>query len=200
MGYSGNDRSIMDTFNTLLRFDHYFPHGIYWCIRKGTTISPKVENLARFPKFKIVEIDGFDEFFAELNNSLGLPLQPEMTNPYNALALRLNTLIEKINLPENKDPNPIIERDINNLGRHISKLTSSTNEEPEMVVDIAGAKEKLPIPYGLLANLSTRDGDFETALKYRIKELSVAPTARAIAETFKVMYLSKRLDCKGRTS
>jgi hypothetical protein len=196
MGYSGNDRSIMDTFNTLLRFDHYFPHGIYWCIRKGTTISSKVENLARFPKFKIVEIDGFDEFFAELNNSLGLPLQPEMTNPYNALALRLNTLIEKINLPENKDPNPIIERDINNLGRHISKLTSNTNEEPETVVDIAGAKEKLPIPYGLLANLSTRDGDFETALKYRIKELSVAPTARAIAETIKVMYLSKRLDCK----
>lgn len=196
MGYSGNDRSIMDTFNTLLRFDHYFPHGIYWCIRRGSVIPPKVESLARFPKFKIVEIDGFDEFFAELNNSLGLPLQPEMTNPYNALALRLNTLIEKINLPENKEPNPIIERDINNLGRHISKLTSGTDDTPETVVDIAGAKEKLPIPYGLLANLSTRDGDFETALKYRMKELSVAPTAKAISETFKVMYLSNRLDCK----
>lgn len=195
LGYAGNDRSIMDTLNTLLRFDHYFPHGIYWCVRKGTELSSKLENLARFSKVKIIEIEGFDEFFAELNNALGHPLQPEMTNPYNALASKLNSLIEKINLPEDGQPNEIINRDINNLGRQISKLTSN-GEAVELEVDIAGAKEKLPIPYGLLANLNNRDGNFELSLKYRLKELSISPTSKALVEAFRMMYLSKRYECK----
>ncbi len=194
MGYSGNDRSIMDTFNTLLRFDTYFPHGIYWCVRKGGIVSEKVENLTRFPKFKIVEIEGFDEFFAELNNALGLPLQPELTNPYNALANKLNLLIENINLPENISPHPIIDRDINNLGRNITRLTNSSPNDT--MVDIAGNTEILPIPYGLLANLSARDNDFETALKYRMKEISVSPTPKTITEAFKLMNLSNRTECK----
>lgn len=196
MGYSGNDRSIMDTFNSLLRFENYFPHGIYWCIRKGTKITPKVENLKRFPKFKIVEIDGFDEFFAELNGSLGLPLQPEMTNPYNSLALKLNTLIEKIKLPENSELNPIIKKDINNLGEQISKLTKSDSRETVEVAKTLQIDKNLPIPYGLLANLSTRDGDFETALKYRLKEIIVAPSAYALIETLKTMYLAEKFEDK----
>jgi len=201
LGYSGNDRSIMDTFNTLLRFDHYFPHGIYWCVRKGSQLSPKVESLARFPKFKIIEIDGFDEFFAELNYNLGFPLQPEMTNPYKALANKLNSLIENINLPEDIHLHPVIEADINNLGRHISNYTkkeqdSKSTEQEVGIVEVAGNTEKLPIPYGLLSNLSARDGDFANAFKYRLKEISETPSTKAISEAFKLMTLSKRIDCK----
>lgn len=195
LGYSGNDRSIMDTLNTLLKFEQYFPHGIYWCVRKGADLSPKLESLARFPKVKIIEIEGFDEFFAELNNALGHPLQPEMANPYNALASKLNSLIERISLPEEGEPNQIINRDINNLGRQISKLTNSA-EIAELEVDVAGAREKLPIPYGLLANLSNREGDFELSLKYRLKELSVSPSPKALVEAFRMMFLSGRHECK----
>ncbi len=195
IGYSGNDRSIMDTFNTLLRFDQYFPHGIYWCIRKGTVLSKSVELLSRFPKFKIVEIEGFDEFFAELNNELSLPLQQEMTNPYASLAMKLNRLIEKINLPEETEPHPIIENDIRRLGRQIKEMSNDSNGSE--IVDIAGINENLPIPYGLLSNLSFRDREFDKAFKFRLKEIETDPSPKAFSEAFKLMYLAKREnECK----
>lgn len=197
IGYSGNDRSIMDTFNTLLRFDQYFPHGIYWCIRKGTAVSKSVELLSRFPKFKIIEIEGFDEFFAELNNELSLPLQQEMTNPYASLAMKLNRLIEKINLPEDTEPHPIIESDIRRLGRQIKEMSNSSNGSE--IVEIGGINENLPIPYGLLSNLSFRDGEFDKALKFRLKEIETDPSTKAFSEAFKLMYLAqKENECKDR--
>ncbi len=201
IGYSGNDRSIMDTFNTLLRFDQYFPHGIYWCVRRGSEISKNVELLSRFPKFHIVEIDGFDEFFAELNNELSLPLQQEMTNPYASLAMRLNRLIDRINLPEESQLHPVIEKDIQRLGNRIEKLSPKieNNEMTESIdkVDISGTHEKLPIPYGLLSNLSFREGDFNNAFKYRVKELETDPTPKSYTEMFKLMFLANRVEeCK----
>jgi tetratricopeptide (TPR) repeat protein len=195
IGYSGNDRSIMDTFNTLLRFDQYFPHGIYWCVRKGATLSKNVELLSRFPKFKVVEIEGFDEFFAELNNELSLPLQQEMTNPYASLAMKLNRLIEKLNLPEETEPHPIIENDIRRLGRQIKKISNNSNGVE--IIDIAGTNENLPIPYGLLSNLSFRDGEYDKAFKFRLKELETDPSPKAFSEAFKLMYLANRQnECK----
>lgn len=197
IGYSGNDRSIMDTFNTLLRFDQYFPHGIYWCIRKGAEISKSVELLSRFPKFKIIEIEGFDEFFAELNNELSLPLQQEMTNPYASLAMRLNRLIDKLNLPEETEPHPIIENDIRRLGSQIKKLSNQSNSSD--VVNVLGTNENLPIPYGLLSNLSSRDSDFDNAFKFRMKEIETDPSPKAFSEAFKLMYLANRVDdCKDK--
>ena len=200
IGYSGNDRSIMDTFNTLLRFDQYFPHGIYWCIRKGAEISKNVELLSRFPKFHIVEISGFDEFFAELNNELSIPLQGEMTNPYASLAMRLNRLIDKINLPEDTQLHPVIERDIQRLGNRIEKLSPKATplETTELnQVEIGGNSEELPIPYGLLSNLSFREGDYDNAFKYRVKELDTDPSPRSFIEIFKLMYLAGREgECK----
>jgi hypothetical protein len=200
IGYSGNDRSIMDTFNTLLRFDQYFPHGIYWCIRKDVKLSKNVELLSRFPKFHIIEIDGFDEFFAELNNELSIPLQQEMTNPYASLAMRLNRLIDKINLPEDSQLHPVIERDIQRLGNRIEKLSpkSSTGEVVEInKVEISGNHEKLPIPFGLLSNLSFREGDFNNAFRYRVKELETDPSPKSFVEIFKLMFLANRVEeCK----
>jgi NAD-dependent SIR2 family protein deacetylase len=88
IGYSGKDRSIMDTLNNLLKFDHFFPHGIYWCVRDPEKVSDAVKNLCRFNKVHLIQIDGFDEIFADMHEALQLKLQPEMSDPYSALAGR----------------------------------------------------------------------------------------------------------------
>jgi tetratricopeptide (TPR) repeat protein len=175
-----------------LRFDQYFPNGIYWCVRKGSEVSEKVDLLTRFPKFKIVEIDGFDEFSADVHASLSLALQPEMADPYSALAIRLNGLMDKIKIPENGIVHPVIERDIKALGRKITKITESN----DVSIDTGNKIEKIPIPYGLLSNINTRNGKLADALIYRMKELEITPSPKAFVEAFNLMIKSNRFDCE----
>jgi len=71
VGYSGYDRSIMDILSYLLQYEDYFKNGIYWCIRKGDTdVSPELKKLLWKDRVFFVEIDGFDELFAEINHRL----------------------------------------------------------------------------------------------------------------------------------
>lgn len=71
VGYAGNDRSIMDILTYLLQHEDHFKNGIYWCIRKGEkSISAELKKLLWRDRVFFVEIDGFDEFFAEINNKL----------------------------------------------------------------------------------------------------------------------------------
>lgn len=71
VGYAGNDRSIMDILSHLLQHEDYFKNGIYWCIRKGDgQICPELKKLLWKDRVFYVEIDGFDELFAELNHTL----------------------------------------------------------------------------------------------------------------------------------
>lgn len=195
LGYAGNDRSIMDTFNTLLKFDNYFPNGIYWCIRKGSTPSQNVQNLTRFPKFKLVEIDGFDEFFAELNSELNLPLQEEMINPYGALASKLNKLTQDISLPE-KNIHPVIENDIYKLGSQIQKMENVESKQSfeTDTIDKSLTQDNLLIPYGLLSNIRTREGRFDIAFDYRLKEIETDPSCYAFIEGLDLMYKANRLN------
>jgi len=196
LGYSGCDRSIMDTFNTLLKFDDYFPNGIYWCVRKGDTPNQSVINLSRFPKFKLIEIEGFDEFFAELNNALSLPLQEEMINPYGALARKLNKLTQAINLPT-ENIHPVIEKDISKLGSQIQKLENFEKEKP-ITIETGLVKDNLPIPYGLLSNIRTREGDFKLAFDYRLKEIETDPSTNAFIQALDLMFKSERIECKDK--
>lgn len=193
VGYAGNDRSVMDTFNTLLKFDNYFPHGVYWCIRKGSEPSQKVDLLCRFPKFKLIEIDGFDDFFADIHNELQLPLQPEMADPYNALASRLNKLVGSINLQQDKI-HPVIDRDIKNLGYHISKISEVSKANYTEGAQIV--KENLPIPYGFLSSVNEMENDLEMAFKYRVKEIETEPSYQAFTELFKLMFKSNNVEHK----
>ncbi|SHH56575.1 hypothetical protein SAMN05444147_11268 [Pectobacterium carotovorum] len=78
VGYAGNDKSIMDVINSLLKQDDYLKNGVYWCQRKSDEISPDLFNFLSKNKVYWVEIDGFDELMAELfyeitkNESLSL--------------------------------------------------------------------------------------------------------------------------------
>lgn len=71
VGYAGNDNSIMDVLKYLLKQDDYLRNGIYWCRRKGDQFTPELFKLLNQDKVYWVEIDGFDEFMAELVYELG---------------------------------------------------------------------------------------------------------------------------------
>lgn len=172
----------MDTFNTLLKFDQYFPNGIYWCVRKGSEVSENVISLSRFPKFKIVEIEGFDEFSADLHSILGYSLQPEMSEPYTALVKKLNSLTAEIQFPNKDKIHPVIDKDISALGREISRFTSNINDD------------NLPIPYGLLSDIQTQSKKFDMALQYRLKELDLTPSINAFIKAFELMVKSEKFE------
>lgn len=69
VGYSGQDRSIMDILTFLLQQEDYFKNGIYWCIRKGdeNNVGSELKKLLWRERVFYVIIDGFDELMSELN-------------------------------------------------------------------------------------------------------------------------------------
>lgn len=66
VGYSGGDRSVMDALSSLLRNEEFLKNGIYWCLRAGSEVSEELRKLIWRDRVYFVEIDGFDELFAEL--------------------------------------------------------------------------------------------------------------------------------------
>lgn len=75
VGYSGQDRSIMDVLNYLLQQEEYLKNGIYWCFREDDEIPHEVRKILWKDKVYCVKIDGFDQLFAELNSNLNIPLK-----------------------------------------------------------------------------------------------------------------------------
>lgn len=72
VGYSGQDRSIMDILTYLLQHEEYFKNGVYWCLRQQdlSNLSTELKKLLWKERVYYVIIDGFDELMAEFNNDL----------------------------------------------------------------------------------------------------------------------------------
>lgn len=192
LGYAGNDRSVMDTIDLLLRDDRNFPHGIYWCVRNPEKISERVQNLTRFPNFYLVRCDGFDEFCAEANDALKLSMQPEMADPYGCVTHRLNTLIERIRVDKRRGNHKIIDRDIAALGETISKMFESPIIDDDAGVLTAPespaiARSQVPIPYDFLAQISLRNGQITKAYKFIVLELNKQLSQSAFSTAFKII-------------
>lgn len=119
VGYSGNDRSIMDTIEFLIKQDNYLKNGIYWCLRKDDEICHSLRNLLWKEKVYPVIIDGFDEFFANCHRSLigrGLDIRPN--NKESKLQKTIKNILEdSFYLSDNK----VIGQDIYNLKNESSK-------------------------------------------------------------------------------
>ncbi|WP_421259206.1 SIR2 family protein [Aeromonas sp. 602826] len=156
IGYAGNDRSIMDTLNTLLHSGNAFPHGIYWCIRDEQGISEEVKNLARFPRFHLIKINGFDEFMAELHQALDCTLQEEVANPYVALAQKLDESPLINDEEEEEDIHDIIKKDINTLKSNVKKIHSAH--------EVVNKLERL-------LQESDTEGNIETGLSNTLKDI-----------------------------
>ena len=97
MGYSGRDRSVMDTLELLLRDDENYKQGVYWCISKGSNISSRLESLLRRDRVYLVEIDGFDEFMAELHKEARLTLPRAIAQPFEIAKERARLFIDREN-------------------------------------------------------------------------------------------------------
>ena len=82
VGYSGRDRSVMDTLELLLRDEENFKQGIYWCNRRGTSISDRLESLLRRDRVYLINVEGFDEFMAELHTAVKLTLPKPIAQPF----------------------------------------------------------------------------------------------------------------------
>lgn len=121
IGYSGTDRSIMETLHALLRNEEYMKSGIYWCIRKGDDISEELRKLLFKDRVYFIEIDGFDDFFAQLfaklNSGKILPDSALGVNRKNSE--NLNALINSItNFPSN---NSLLTKAKERLERHTTR-------------------------------------------------------------------------------
>jgi len=72
-GYRGSEPSVMEhLLGRNAKATHNFKNGIFWCIRKGETLHPNVEALARAVRgnFTLLPIDGFDELLTDLSIEL----------------------------------------------------------------------------------------------------------------------------------
>ncbi len=110
VGYSGNDRSIMDVLEFLTKQENYLKNGIYWCLRKDDEVNHTLRNLLWKDKVYPVLIDGFDQFFAEVHKKiLNKPLDLKSNKKESKLNDSIRYILDdRYNLLQNK----IIREDI----------------------------------------------------------------------------------------
>lgn len=118
IGYGGRDRSVMDTLEVLLKSEDYFKQGIYWCVRQGDPESKKLRSLLRRDRAYLVEMDGFDEFMAEIHTEASLNLPDPIANPYEVARERARIFI---NIPDSLKEHRIISSDVKKVLDAIEK-------------------------------------------------------------------------------
>ena len=122
VGYSGQDRSIMDILTFLLQQEDYFKNGIYWCIRKGEaeSINGELKKLLWRDRVFFVEIEGFDELMAELNHFLNegkLPVDDKFLSHQHQASI-ISALTENVYIKNS--PSPILSDDCKMLKTRFS--------------------------------------------------------------------------------
>ena len=123
IGYSGRDRSVMDTLDVLLRDDNNFKQGIYWCTPRGEQPSRRLRSLLRRDRVYLVEIDGFDQFLADLHELSGEQLPTALAHPFEIARKRADFFVK---LPASLELHPIIQKHKNAL------LQSIREDVPEL--------------------------------------------------------------------
>jgi tetratricopeptide (TPR) repeat protein len=179
IGYGGNDRSVIDILDTMLKSEGYFPNGLYWCIRKEGKVSKKLDRLMRRENTYYVEIESFDEFIAELHEKLGLTLPDTVRDPYKAITERLNTFI----LPKEKVEHPIIKKDMAELEKQVKKFEQVvTGEVPIKEFDRL-------VPYRFLGDTAFRNKNYENALLYYERALLQNPNDLEVMSYMVLSYI-----------
>lgn len=123
IGYAGNDKSVMDVINHLLRQDDYLRNGIYWCFRKDDDINPELQKILHKERVYYLEIDGFDQALAEIHsyhNPAGLSLEANLKSSKRELMFG-NFVQDNYQLSSNK----YIREDLERLKKHTNKLDIS---------------------------------------------------------------------------
>ena len=126
LGYSGRDRSVMDTLELLLRDDDNYKQGVYWCIQRGESPSARLQSLLKRDRVYLVEVDGFDEFTADLHNTARLALPKPIARPFDMARDRARLFVD---VEEPIKSHPVI-------GAHVREVLGSINT----------LSPKLPLP------------------------------------------------------
>jgi len=178
VGYGGNDRSIMDILQTMLRSEGYLPNGLYWCRRKQDKVTRKVDRLMRQENAFWVHIDGFDEFMANLHQGFGLTLPNAVRDPYRATTDRLNSFI----VPTAEVTHPVIREDMAKLEQEVKNF--------EQVVSGKAPTEEFDrlVPYELLGDMERRNKKYEAAVGYYEKALVRDPDSLSIMNKTAMCY------------
>lgn len=179
IGYGGNDRSIMEILDTMLKSEGFFPNGLYWCILNDIKVSKKLNRLLRRENAYWIEIEGFDEFMAELHEGLGLKLPPSVGDPYKATTERLNEFI----LPIKEIKHPVIQKDVKELEEKVKIF--------EQIISGKGSGKEFNrlIPYHFLGDTWYNEFNYENALIYFEKALVQNPDNLEILENMTLSYI-----------
>ena len=162
IGYSGRDRSVMDTLDLLLRDDDSYKQGIYWCLLPGEEPSNRLNSLCRRDRVYLVEISGFDEFFADLYETSGKQLPEAIARPFELARQRVDLFVSA---NQKLDSHPIISGHKNRL------LKSIANDTPAM-----------PLP--LQASYAVSIGDIDGAIQLWKQAAEEDPQDTHIATRF----------------
>lgn len=173
VGYAGYDRSVMDVISYLLRLDDHLTNGVYWCIRHGETISEEVRKLLWRDKVYYVLIDGFDEFFAELNLKLtkSLSLEQNLTN--NKTSKIIESYTSNKHLLQSKSD--IIRSDIERLSKQKAKSNISRLIQELSEKDQVSKLDDTEIAALMTIETLLQDKNYNEAIKQCQEELNKSP-------------------------
>ena len=130
LGYGGRDRSVMDAIDLLLRDEDNYRQGVYWCLKRGTARSARLESLLRRDRVYLVEVDGFDEFMADLHNAARLELPKPIRRPFEMAEDRARLFID---VRDSIEAHPVI-------GSHIHEVLGSiTSHSPKVPLHVQAA-------------------------------------------------------------
>ena len=142
LGYSGRDRSVMDTLELLLRDEENYRQGIYWCIQRGADRSDRLNSLLRRDRVYLIEIDGFDEFMAELHDKTPLALPKPIARPFDVAIERAKRFVEIDNPLKS---HPIIGNHIEEVQRRIHRPKLPLQVEAAVLFSMGQFSEAISI-------------------------------------------------------
>ena len=130
LGYSGRDRSVMDTLELLLRDDENYKQGVYWCIRRGESPSGRLQSLLKRDRVYLVEVDGFDEFTADFHRAAGLKLPKPIARPFDMARDRARLFVD---IEDSLKAHPVI-------GAHVREVLGSIDTHaPKLAPSVEAA-------------------------------------------------------------
>lgn len=171
IGYSGQDRSIMDILTFLLQQEDYFKNGIYWCIRKGDedNVGGELKKLLWRDRVFYVEIDGFDELMSELNHYLNegkLPVDDQFLSHQHQTTI-ISTLTENTYIKSSASP--YLKEDCDKLN---SRLSYNLTTDVIKFLRDTSKKESQKDNYKKSAKVKPNLAELSKEQKLQIKDIS----------------------------
>lgn len=202
VGYSGRDKSVMDAIEDSLKGGAGFSYGVYWCVRKGDSISPRIQELSKNSSVHLVEIDGFDELMADMHEHLGLTLPDDLYDPNQIVTKRYGRLLTATQGVRNSSV--VIVRDEKRMLSCIQSVITRTvvqSQRPLFDAGVPDVQPSLGISHEFLSQLEERKGNLSLAADYMIKAYDERPRPAKLIKAFELCALagtSRRVDLINR--